>query len=94
VPLALDRQGAYLRAAVTRELARVTGSPPHRRNEALYQAAVALGQLVAGGQLPEDDVSAWLTDAAAQVGQRPGETARTIRSGLRAGAKRPRTVTA
>jgi hypothetical protein len=94
VPLALDRQGAYLRAAVTRELARVTASPPHGHNEALYQAAVALGQLVAGGQLPEDDVTAWLTDAATRVGQRPGESARTIRSGLRAGAKRPRTVAA
>jgi hypothetical protein len=94
VPLALDRQGAYLRAAVTRELARVTGSPPHRHNEALYQAAVALGQLVAGGQLPEDDVTAWLTDAATRVGQRPGESARTIRSGLRTGAHRPRTVAA
>jgi hypothetical protein len=94
VPLAADRHGAYLHAAVTRELARVTGSPPHGHNHALYQAAVALGQLVAGGQLPADDVTAWLTDAATRVGQRPGETARTIRSGLRSGAKRPRMVTA
>jgi hypothetical protein len=94
VPLAADRHGAYIHAAVTRELARVTGSPPHGRNHALYQAAVALGQLVAGDQLPEDDVTAWLTGAAAQVGQRPGETARTIASGLRAGARRPRTVAA
>jgi hypothetical protein len=94
VPLAADRRGAYLHAAVNRELARATGSPPHGHNHALYQAAVALGQLVAGGQLTDTDVTAWLTDAAAQVGQRPGEAARTIRSGLRAGAKRPRTVAA
>jgi hypothetical protein len=94
VPLAADRHGAYLRSAVTRELARVTGSPPHGHNNALYQAAVALGQLVAGGQLGEDDVTAWLTDAATRVGQRPRETARTIGSGLRTGAKRPRTVAA
>jgi hypothetical protein len=94
VPLAPDRRGAYLRAAVTRELARVTGSPPHGHNHALYQAAVALGQLVAGGLLTDTDVTAWLAAAATQVGQTPGEAARTIRSGLRAGAKRPRTVAA
>ncbi|MEU8350287.1 bifunctional DNA primase/polymerase [Streptomyces sp. NPDC048845] len=94
VPLATDRRGAYLRAAVTAELERVTTSPPDGHNNALYLAAVALGQLVAGGALAEDAVTAWLADAAAQVGQRPGETARTIRSGLRAGARRPRQVAA
>lgn len=94
VPLATDRAGAYLRSAVTAELARVTSSPPHGHNTALYRAAVALGQLVAGGALSEADVTAWLTDAAAQVGQRPGETRRTIASGLVAGAKRPRRIAA
>jgi hypothetical protein len=44
--------------------------------------------------LSEHDVTAWLTNAAYQVGQKPGETARTIASGLRAGAKRPRSVAA
>ena len=79
----------------TSELARVLRS--HRRaghNAALYRAAVALGQLVAGGALSEADVTAWLTDAAEHVGQRPGETARTIASGMRAGARRPRSVAA
>jgi hypothetical protein len=94
VPLPADRHGAYLHAAITRELARVAGSPPHGHNHALYLAAAALGQLVAGGQLTDTDVSAWLTAAATQVGQAPGEIARTIRSGLRAGAQRPRTVAA
>jgi hypothetical protein len=84
----------YLRAAVAGELARVTNSPPHGHNTALYRAAVALGQLVAGGALTEADVTAWLTDAAHRVGQRPGETRRTIASGLAAGAKRPRKVSA
>jgi hypothetical protein len=92
VTLPNGRAGAYLRAAVEAELARVTGSPSRGRNTALYRAAVALGQLVAGGALAESDVTAWLTAAAGQVGQKPGETARTIASGLRAGAKRPRSV--
>ncbi|MBG0819863.1 bifunctional DNA primase/polymerase [Planomonospora sp. ID91781] len=95
IPLAaLDRRGAYLRAAVAAELDRVTGSPPDGHNTALYLASVALGQLVAGGALAEAEVTAWLTDAAARIGQRPDEIRRTIASGLRAGAKRPRSVAA
>ncbi|GAA1256352.1 bifunctional DNA primase/polymerase [Sphaerisporangium rubeum] len=94
VPLAGDRRGSYLRAAVVAELERVTASPADGHNIALYRSAVALGQLVAGGALDEDQVTAWLADAAATVGQRPGEARRTIASGLRAGARRPRTVAA
>jgi hypothetical protein len=88
------RAGAYLRTAVEDELARVTASPPRGHNTALYRASVALGQLVAGGMLREGDVTGWLTAAAEQVGQKPGETARTIASGMRAGARRPRSVAA
>src|SRR5205823_1430386 len=94
VSLPSGRASAYLRAAVDDELARVAASPSRGHNTALYRAAVALGQLVAGGMLCEDDVTGWLTAAAGHVGQRPGETARTIASGLRAGAKRPRSVAA
>jgi hypothetical protein len=94
VSLPGGRAGAYLRAAVEDELARVTASSPRGHNTALYRAAIALGQLVAGGALSGGDVTAWLTAAAEQVGQKPGETARTIASGLRAGANRPRSVAA
>jgi Bifunctional DNA primase/polymerase, N-terminal len=88
------RAGGYLRRAVDGELARVLDSPARGHNTALYRAAIALGQLVAGGVLDEQDVTAWLTDAAARVGQKPGETARTVASGMRAGASRPRSVAA
>lgn len=94
VTLPAGRAGGYLRAAVEAELSRVLDSPPRGRNTALYRAAIALGQLVAGGALAEADVTAWLTAAAEQVGQRAGETARTIASGLTAGAARPRSVAA
>ncbi|GAB2915520.1 bifunctional DNA primase/polymerase [Streptomyces mayteni] len=93
VPLkGTDRRTTYLRAAVTAELARVTGSATDEHNRDLFRASVALGQLVAGGVLNATDVTAWLTEAAASVGQKPGETARTIASGFRIGARRPRTV--
>ncbi|MDT0265560.1 bifunctional DNA primase/polymerase [Streptomyces sp. DSM 44915] len=89
-----DRRGRYLKAAVNAELKRVADSAPHEHNRDLFRASVALGQLVAGGALSAADVTAWLAEAAAQVGQRPGEASRTIRSGLRAGARRPRQVAA
>jgi hypothetical protein len=89
-----DRRGKWLSAAVRDEIERVTGSGPGEHNNALYVAAVALGQLVAGGELPEVDVTGWLADAARQVGQSEREAQRTIASGLRAGARRPRQVAA
>nr|WP_328853386.1 bifunctional DNA primase/polymerase [Micromonospora globbae] len=94
VDLGTGRRAAYLDAAIRRQVAEVTGAAPGGRNHALYRSAVALGQLVAGGALAEDDATAVLTDAAHTAGLRPVETARTIASGLRAGARRPRTVAA
>ncbi|MFI1181331.1 bifunctional DNA primase/polymerase [Streptomyces sp. NPDC020799] len=94
VALTSDRRGSYLRAAVNAELERVTSSPPDGHNNALYLASVALGQLVAGRELGEAEVTEWLTAAALPVGQSEREARRTIASGLRAGARRPRTVAA
>jgi len=94
VALASDRRGKWLRAAVNGELERVTCSEPNQHNNALYLASVALGQLVAGGELSETEVTEWLVVAAFQVGQSDREARRTIESGLRAGAKRPRSVAA
>ncbi|WP_199826359.1 bifunctional DNA primase/polymerase [Streptomyces sp. SBT349] len=89
---ATDRHGAYLKTAVEAEIERVTSSADDEHNQDLYRAAVALGQLVAGGELSETDVYTYLSAAAEQVGQTPREIPRTIASGLRAGARRPRTV--
>ncbi|GLW44462.1 bifunctional DNA primase/polymerase [Streptomyces thermocarboxydus] len=95
VPLtARDRRGKFLNAAVNGELARVTGSGEHQHNNALYIASVALGQLVAGGELDAYEVTEKLVEAALSVGQGEHEARRTIASGLRAGANRPRQVAA
>jgi hypothetical protein len=95
VPLTTrDRRGKFLTAALNGELARVTGSGPHEHNNALYYASVALGQLVAGGELDAHEVTEKLTQAALSVGQGEREARRTIASGLRAGANRPRQVAA
>ena len=90
VTIAAGRLPAYLRSAVTREVARVAAATEGARNHTLYVAAVALGQLVAGDALPAELVTAELEQAAGRVGLEPGEAAGTIRSGLRAGARRPR----
>ena len=90
VSIGSGRLPAYLRAAVTREVARVTGATDGCRNHTLYVAAVALGQLVAGAALSAELVTAELEQAAARVGLEPGEAAGTVQSVLRAGARRPR----
>ncbi|MGK5638023.1 bifunctional DNA primase/polymerase [Streptomyces sp. URMC 126] len=92
VTLGSDRRSGYLKAAVNGELAKVANSPAHGHNNALYLAAVALGQLVAGGELSAAEVTEWLVVAALRVGQGDREARRTIASGLKAGARRPRTV--
>ncbi|MFB6396810.1 bifunctional DNA primase/polymerase [Polymorphospora lycopeni] len=94
VDLNTDRTGRYLAAAIRRETARVTDATEGERNRCLYIASVALGQLVAGGALAEDDAEAVLGQAATRAGLGRAETARTVRSGLTAGRKRPRTVAA
>jgi hypothetical protein len=93
-PRIANHRSRYLQAAVTGEIARVLASPPHGHNNALYVASVALGQLVAGGELTEVEVQQPLLEAALRVGQTSNEAHRTIHSGLRAGTQRPRSVAA
>jgi hypothetical protein len=91
-----DRAGRYVQAAITAQLGHLEHAHAGSRNAALYTSAVALGQLAAGGALPEADVTALLDHSARRVWGReynPREVARTIASGLRAGARRPRKVT-
>jgi len=85
-----DRLPAYLRAAVAGEVAHVAAATEGVRNRTLFAAAAVLGQLVAGAGLPAELVTAELEQAAGGIGLTPVETAATIRSGLRAGARRPR----
>lgn len=94
VRLGTGRPARYLEAALKAETARVIGAAAGQRNHSLYIAAVALGQLVAGGALAEADARAVLL-AAANLHLAVGaytlrQAEQTITSGLRAGAKRPR----
>jgi hypothetical protein len=80
----------YGEAALAGEAARVAGAAAGTRNDTLNRAAFALGQLVAEGLLDSSDVSQALAEAAHTAGLGRTEVVRTVRSGLRAGLRRPR----
>jgi hypothetical protein len=86
------RQAAYVAAAIDRESTGVATAAPGTRNRRLYCAAVALGQLTASGYLTDAEATGPLTLAARTAGLGDLETARTIASGLTAGARNPRTL--
>jgi Bifunctional DNA primase/polymerase, N-terminal len=86
------RPRGYAQAALAREAENVATARPGTRNDTLNRAAYNLGQLIAAGQLTEDDVTTELTAAALRAELAPGETQRTITSGLAAGQRQPRTA--
>jgi hypothetical protein len=100
VPIRPDRgqRDRYLTAAIHGECQKVRNAPASQRNACLYAAALALGQLVAGGALTEAEVSAELASAAARhvalAAYSERQAHQTIASGIRAGASRPRQVAA
>jgi hypothetical protein len=99
-PISPTRGGRsrYLDAAIHGEATKVLDAPASQRNACLYAAALALGQLVAGGALTEAEVTERLLGAASRhvaLGAYSAHQAgQTIASGIRAGANRPRQVAA
>jgi hypothetical protein len=91
-----SRADAYLQAALSAEASHVAQAVPGERNHALFCAAANLGELVAGGGLDADDARAVLMAAATVHIGADGFTAteadKTITSGLRKGAARPRPI--
>lgn len=81
---------AYAQKAIEGELDKIARAS--RRNDQLNRSAFALGTLVGGGELDEDETAAALVEAGLAAGLTPQETRDTVRSGLRAGMQRPRTI--
>jgi hypothetical protein len=84
---------AYAIAALRDETRLVAVAVPGTRNDTLNRAAFSLGQLAAAGLLPPLTVETALSEAAERAGLPEGEARRTIRSGMTAGARKPRQVT-
>jgi hypothetical protein len=94
-PTAASGSGSpYGRAAKDRETAAVAAAAEGTRNDTLNRAAFSLGQLIAGGELGESEAVDALRQAGIGVGLKPAEVDQTIRSGLAAGRKDPRTAPA
>jgi len=89
--ISTDRYG---QAALLGEVGRVAHAAVGTRNHTLNNAAYRLGRLVAGGQLDHATIQDSLYQAAKTCGLLKDDGAeavhRTVRSGLQAGAKRPR----
>jgi hypothetical protein len=81
---------AYAMAALRAETERVASARPGTRNVTLNRAAFSLGQLVAAGLIPPIPVITSLIDAARHAGLPEDEAVRTVRSGISAGARKPR----
>jgi hypothetical protein len=96
VPRSNGNGDAYARAALNAECAKVTNAPKGQRNQTLNVAAFSLGQLVGADALTEGEVTSRLFDAASVCGLVKDDgalaTNNTIKSGLNAGMKQPRTI--
>jgi hypothetical protein len=82
----------YGQVALEREVGALHGVTEGVRNESLNRAAFALGQLVGGGELEQGEAEDALEDAAFTIGLERLEARSTIRSGLRAGERSPRSA--
>ncbi len=84
--------GKYGQAALASELSKLAGASEGTRNNILNEAAFSLGQLVSGGELDRGAVEAALIGMALSIGLFVVEARATIRSGLEAGSREPRTA--
>jgi hypothetical protein len=89
------RRGKHLDAIVQGELRKVAAAQPGAHNKTLFQAALTLGQLVAGGELDHAESTTMLQHSAAHMVTgtcqcTARQIANTVASGLRLGGTRPR----
>jgi hypothetical protein len=93
-PVRVDRTlSAWAARALDDEATQVRASPAGTRNHRLNRAAFNLGQIASTGLLDTDLITWRLHHAAIAAGLGHTEAARTIRSGLQAGLRHPRTPT-
>ena len=81
----------YVEKALTEELGKTRNAQQGTRNETLNSASFAIGQLIQSG-LDRGEVERFLLDAATASGLSEIEALRTIRSGLKAGEAKPRSI--
>ncbi|MCX4778683.1 bifunctional DNA primase/polymerase [Streptomyces sp. NBC_01264] len=82
----IGKADRYATAALNGEVAKVAAATTGTQNTTLYNAAYALGRLIAAGTLTETEVTAALTAAAPQ-GLAPSRIAASIRDGIQRSAR-------
>jgi hypothetical protein len=87
-----NRDRAYGIAALDGECWRVARTAPGNRNNTLASASFKVGRVVGAGLLNHDEAYSNLLGAALDCGLSEREARPVIRSGLRAGARKPREV--
>ncbi len=80
----------YGRNALDRETAKVRGATSGSRNHTLNEAAFAIAQLVAGGEIDESEALYELRTAAQGIGLSDTEIGKTLTSAWESGTKQPR----
>lgn len=78
----IGKADRYATAALNGEIAKVAAAATGTQNTTLYNAAYALGRLIAAGTLTEHDVTGALTEAAMAKGLAPSRIAASIRDGI------------
>ena len=91
-PLKVTEASRWADVALTAEVTALWATPSGQRNNQLNTSAFSLGQIVAGGGLDRLTVEQKLTAAATNAGLGTSETIATIKSGLEAGMRQPRTA--
>jgi hypothetical protein len=86
----LDRSTPYGQRALEAEVHAVATAPEGTRNDRLNEAAFALGQLAASGEVDEHDAQVSLQAAARACGLSEREADQTIASGFGSGLSEPR----
>src|SRR5699024_285333 len=86
----ISHSDKYAETALNNELETLARTSNGNRNNQLFKSAASLAQLVAGGVLSENEVSAALHDTGLALGLPEWEVKRTINSGFDAGLKTPR----
>lgn len=92
LPSAAVDVSRYRDAGIEAELSNVENAPKGERNNTLNRAAFAIGQMVGGGWLQEAEAKELLFNAAKACGLARVEASATIRSGVEAGKKQPRSI--
>jgi len=91
-PPAIGPTTRYGAAVLRKEAERVLAAPNGERNDTLNTCALKVGRYVAGGEIDRGDAEQQMSAAGLRVGLEEREVRATVRSGLEAGMREPKSA--